>query len=179
MIALSEEKYAVFKALFQESLVTSYNNAHLARCLATLMSKEANHWKVIGITENALIVLRENNFEKPANRSLQRGHLIPRSDLAGYIFRGRQEFISKAEFEKVYSFYDKTVLMTAEENKSSKNPPSFYLFREDLDLFQSQYIGFRYGEAEKQFLIDFDKTKSSVLKTIGDVYPKKLDTHKS
>lgn len=155
-----------------------YPAAHLARILSTVIRRD-NQWRVIGISENALKCLADNNFEKP-KKTIQRGHLVPRADVASFIFANRDEFISKDELETVLWFYDQTVLMTVDENKDAHNTPDFYRFEfEDISkvLFASAYIGHKYGKSEKNFIKMFHDQPDKRLVNIKDIYPDGLDTH--
>ncbi len=176
---ITPQKYQILKALFEESLIENYNNAHLARCVGTLMSR-GNHWPVIGITEDALRLIKSEKFELPKGM-IQRGHLIPRSETINLLFRNRKTFVSIDDFENIYTFYDKTVLMTREQNKSSKHTPEFIKFKSpNPEIFKTSYIGYKYEEEEKLFLKDLYKqfySRPSKLHSIRDIYPKGLNSH--
>jgi len=176
---ITPQKYKILKALFEESLIEDYNNAHLARCVGTLMSR-GNHWPVIGITEEALKLIKDEKFDLPKG-VIQRGHLIPRSETINLLFRNRKTFVSIEDFESIYTFYDKTVLMTREQNKSSKHTPEFIKFKSpNPETFKTSYIGFKYEEEEKSFLKDLYKefySKPLRLHSIRDIYPKGLNSH--
>lgn len=178
---ITPEKYKILKALFEESLIEKYKNAHLARCVGTLMSR-GNHWPVIGISEKALQCIKDADYVKP-KKTIQRGHLISRSESINLLFRNREEFVSIDEFEEIYTFYDKTILMTNDENKKTKTPPEFIKFPpHDPEIFLSNYIGFAYGKREMLFLKtlqeNFYSDPKRKLHSILDIFPKNLDSHK-
>lgn len=179
---ISEEQYEIFKAFFNQSQNTSEkecSNAYLTRCLATIIGAHGQHWRIIGITKEALDYLKNNDFTKP-KFFLQRGHLIPRVNSVALIFRNRKDFVSKSEFEKIYSVYDLTILMTKDQNKYSDTIPDFYLFPEDkMTLFKNRFIGFDYGKKEIEFLKQLSIKANKPLYKLEDIYPYGLETHES
>lgn len=170
---ISEHLYAALKAIhadYKES-PCKYKSAHLARVVSTLVIRE-NQWRVVGITDEALTELKNNGFEKPGGRLIQRGHLVPRAAVALYIFKN-DELIGKEELEYVLWFYDRTILMTSEQNKTTDQPPNFYLFDQNSGekIFSSAYIGFKYSKREKKFLEDFSKNLPKEKSDIDTLYP--------
>jgi len=176
---ITADEYDIFKAFFKQSQNSSEqncSNAYLTRCVATVIGANGDHWRIIGISKKALECLRENNFNKP-KLSLQRGHLIPRSASISLLFRDRQDFVSKEEFERIYSIYDLTILMTNQENKSSNIIPDFYLFdQEGLGLFKNRFISFDYNDPEIAYMKSFYEKKKD-LYSLADIYPRHLKTH--
>ena len=179
---ITNEEYDIFKAFYKQAANTPENkcsNAYLTRCVATIIGAYGDHWRVIGISKNALNFLNANEFKKPKN-FIQRGHIIPRAASISLLFRNRDQFVSKSEFEKIYSTYDLTILMTSDENKSSSLIPDFYMFSEDaLKMFKNRFIGFDYEEREINYLKDLFKNESKKLHSLSDVYPQYLKTHES
>lgn len=159
--------------------VHQYPMAHLARIISTLIRRK-NQWRVIGITKEALELLASYDFEKPP-KTIQRGHLVSRAEVAAYIFSQSKNFISKEELEYVLWFYDQTVLMTVDQNKKTYATPEFYKFEyeEGINmLFASAYIGHVYDEQEKNFIRDFYSQKAKTSLSIDDVYPRHIHSHK-
>lgn len=117
--------------------------------LTEMMSAHGDHWRVVGITHDALQIFAENNFVKVSRMGINRAHYL--EDRAK-IF---QRYLNRSwEIEEWWADFlskDKTVLATSGENRRSM----FERIHEiplDPPLFISQGYAWRYGKKEENFL---------------------------
>ena len=78
-----------------------------ARILGLLVAQCINHWRVVGVTRQALNWYIENDFIKPSGRIIQRAHIVPRSETYAYLL---QHDIDPIKFWEVLHERDKTIL---------------------------------------------------------------------
>lgn len=134
-------------------------------------------WRVVGITDQALSAIRDNDFQVKRLESatrIERGHIVKRMRVCAHLF-GQQHSVTKQCFEDTFEKHDITVLMCKSENPSKKATPAFYPltdprwpFDHDKEvLFKTKFAGFTYKKAEKDALkrlhTTLKRTKRSLL----------------
>ena len=77
--------------------------------LTYLFKCDPDRWRVIGITENALLKFKENNFEYKTGIKIQRAHLNNRSDV--YLEMLAKKFDNCNDWWEFYYQNDETILV--------------------------------------------------------------------
>lgn len=118
------------------------------RLLSELMGENPDHWRVVGITEQALTVFWENNFKKVSRMGINRSHLVDRHETFTYMLENIMLDID--EWWQYYTERDKTVFATSGENMS--NVFSNVIYFEEQGLFRSSGFAWRHSKEESFFL---------------------------
>jgi hypothetical protein len=155
-IEVRKELYELYKIIFASAHFQPKKKELL---LTAIFGREEWTWRVIGITKDALLLIKQNNFKN--TKGTQRGHIKSRRKTFTKMLDG----IAPLNFEEWWSLFwesDKTVLMTKAEN----NRKDYIIQRHeyiDLPLENkffagSRFIGFKYrGKNEGTFLKELCK----------------------
>lgn len=113
------------------------------------------NWRVIGCTKAALQVFAENNFKYRARLGINRGHKHKRADTMSALLQ--KEWSDPWQWFYFYFERDKTILMTAAENRRLDNKinpvePNDIIELVDLDLFPDGNYCWRHGPKEVEWL---------------------------
>jgi hypothetical protein len=146
--------HSVYVAIFNAKQICpdGFRDNDTTRLLTALMGSKPWSWKVVGITLEALILFKENDFKRPP-RLIQRGHKINRVDTARQLF-DRSTPALLDEFFHIFLENDETVLMTAEQNRQ-KEVPKYIIFinNPNAKLFPSgTLVGWQHRQIEIEFL---------------------------
>jgi len=76
-------------------------------------SKLVDHWKIVGISDDALSLIASNGFST-TNKGVVRGHIKDRKDRADHLFTS--DLISSEDAFKYFMEHDKVNLVTTKEN---------------------------------------------------------------
>lgn len=108
-------------------------------------------WRPKAITEGALKLFIENNFKLP--KGLERAHEFHRRHTIKALL---EEHWENEEWWEYFEARDYTVLATRSENRREGEFSQItkYSIPIELNLFKGKRVGFTFGEAEKNFLID-------------------------
>jgi hypothetical protein len=125
--------------------------------LKELLEALPQPWKIIGITPNALNLMKKNNYnnyfkDEAGNRKslpIQRAHLIDRDKWYNELFL--KKWKSPTAWLKFIEDNDKTVLALSTENKKITTI-QFIQFEDVNDLFKSTRISWRHSTKEKEYL---------------------------
>lgn len=130
----------------------------LTTVFTAIMGSQPWGWRVVGISKNAMREYRKVNYKHPA-RLLHRGHMKMRADTAKKFFLRDEPFPQK-EFFETYINGDKTLIMTAEENRSGAIPADYIRIRNPKgELFRNSAIGWRHSKSESEYLRSVDIRK--------------------
>lgn len=140
---------ALFDAKQQDQQYWSLR--HCTRVLTALMACRDFSWRVVGITEKALIQYSNQNFRRLEKDGITRGHITPRLQTAEKVLSGKEP-LSLDDFFEQWLRSDETVLCARGENR--RELPTFIPFSNKENLFncQDMTVGFRHGEKEIEFL---------------------------
>ena len=111
-----------------------------------------DHWRVIGITKEALNVFQVHGFKKVSRMGINRGHIYDRHDTLKYMLE--HPFQDVDEWWDFYYNRDKTILMTSTENMSGKLSDHYEV---PEGLFRSSGYAWRHGKEEVEFLTELAK----------------------
>ncbi len=107
-------------------------------------------WKVIGVSKQALIALKQNGYKKSGIK-LQRAHINDRDVWYNELFS--KAFIDYNEWYKFYQDNDKTILALSSENKNIRNV-QYFPIDINMNLFKSTRISWAHKKDEKDYLKD-------------------------
>ncbi len=145
MIEHEQEFYDTYSFFFD----LPFDSQKKHRLFHGLIAGEPWAWQVIGITEEALKKLEDNDF-KYTSGQICRAHFVERTETSKKIFTKK---IPREEFFEYYLRMDKTVISLKPENRSNSPPPSQFIpIDPELKLFTSTMTGFRYGTKERKHL---------------------------
>jgi hypothetical protein len=114
-----------------------------------LIAGETWAWQVIGITEEALKKLAENDFKRTP-KQICRAHFVERTETSKEIFTKK---FPREEFFEYFFKMDRTVISLVSENRSNSPPPSQFIpIDPELKLFTSTMSDFKYGSRERKHL---------------------------
>jgi hypothetical protein len=119
------------------------------RILGEMFAAHEDHWQVIGITENALKVFAEHNFQRVSRMGINRSHLVDRVKTYTTMLEG-----PLMEIDKWWDFYrknDVTVLATSSENMSN-GFSKVYDIDPAIGLFKSHGFAWQHKDPEINFL---------------------------
>jgi len=111
--------------------------------LTTVMGGRAWSWHVVGITKAALLRYQELDFKHVARSGITRAHIVPR-------FFTTEKLLSKPtpyslnDFFSIWFEADKTVICGPGENKKEFSAEYLEIHNNDLRLFNSRTIGWRF-----------------------------------
>lgn len=120
-----------------------------ALMLGGLLSCNPDTWRVVGITEEALLVFKEHNFKKVSRMGINRSHQVDRIET--YTEMLTNKMIDIDSWWSFYSKNDTTILSTSSENMS-KDGKKIIDIDTKLGLFKSQGFAWRHGKEEVLFL---------------------------
>lgn len=139
-----EEIYEDYLAIFGMKAPISRR----VRMLSELMGCYEDHWRVVGITEEALKRFKEYDFKKTSKMGINRSHESDRNVTYKHMLS------EKMEIESWWSYYierDITILSTSSENMS-KDKSIIIKIDTERKLFKSQGFAWRHGKEETLFL---------------------------
>jgi hypothetical protein len=119
--------YAIYELVFD----SHFSRAKKRSVMTAVLGYEAWSWRVVGITEDAIRAIANNNFNKPSSL-LARDHRLPRVTTYNKLFE------AKMPFEEWWNWIwenDKTTLMTNTEHHSMKISKIY-----ELDPYQSNFV---------------------------------------
>ena len=113
-----------------------------------------NPWRVVGITQNALVLFKTHEFKKVPKMGINRAHLINRDDTYREMLLNP---ISSSEvFWEKYLGSDKTVFSTSSENLSKKGFSKIFYFENNQEiLFPAIGYAWKHNNKEIEFLRKF------------------------
>jgi hypothetical protein len=140
------EMYQCYRSVLMAlDAVPSHTDQTRYDVLNALIGTDAKAWAVVGITEAALAALRANGYRR-SKVAIERGHFT-----AG----GRREMhrllipVARAgdqdEFNRIRDDFDRTVLMTKEENRSDNHGKVLFWLEPPAEgMFANKTVGFGY-----------------------------------
>ena len=111
-----------------------------------------DHWRVIGITKEALNVFQTHGFKRVSRMGINRGHIYDRKDTLKYMLD--YPFQDVDEWWNFYYDRDKTILMTSTENITGKLSDHYSV---PEGLFHNSGFAWRHGKEEVEFLTELAK----------------------
>ena len=129
------------------------------KLLKELLEACQDPWKVVGITPNALDLLKKNGFNlknKNTNKnlSIQRAHLEDRDIWYSELLE--TDWKDSQSWHQFVRSKDNTVLALSSENKNIKSIV-YIKFENFENLFRSTRISWQHGPKEKEFLKSLDR----------------------
>lgn len=122
------------------------------RILTSIMAGKAFSWRVVGITEAALIKFSELKFRYKSKVGLTRAHLIPRIVTVRTLLAPGEPF-TENNFVNIWLQNDKTVFCALGENKASiSNFIPFENADGELFLCHGKLAGWHHRRREQDFL---------------------------
>jgi hypothetical protein len=151
LIASSHTYHSLYLAVHRAHLADSdtWNSAHCTRVMTAIMGARKFSWRVIGITEAALRILRENGYKRKDGDKITRAHLRERSTTVKELLAKPE--LSEADFFKFWTKHDPVVLCGPGENKKVVSP-YIAIENERAELFSSGTVSWRHGQLERDFL---------------------------
>jgi len=120
------------------------------RLLTELFGETENPWRVVGITESALKVFIQNNFNRVPRMGINRAHIINRVKTHTYLIEN--VYNDADAWWNYYYENDKTILSTSSENMSNTFS-RIYDIDEKENYFKSVGFSWSYRKSkEKPFL---------------------------
>ena len=113
-----------------------------------------DHWRVIGITKEALNVFQTHGFKRVSRMGINRGHIYDRNETFTYMLENPGAFETAEDWWTFFYNRDKTILMTSTENMSG-NLSEHYEVPEGL--FHASGYAWRHGKEEVEFLTELAK----------------------
>jgi len=115
----TEEQLKVFSNLFEafKSIKLDWKSKYAGFERILLDSKLVDHWLIVGISHDALMLIANNGFSK-TNKGVVRGHIKDRKDRAKHLFT--YNFKSPEDAFKYFMKHDKVTLITKNENSINK-----------------------------------------------------------
>lgn len=125
----------------------------LTRVLTATLASRHYSWRVIGITEAALLKFAEMDFRYVSRCGITRAHLVDRKTTVHAMF-DRSAPLTFLEFANLIWERDRTVLTARGENKNGFVPQYIPIDNEDGNLFseRGQLALWRHGKAKREFL---------------------------
>ncbi len=120
-----------------------------AGMLTQLFRTDENRWRVVGITEDALRIFKNNGFKKAVRMGINRSHKHERIKV--YTQMLKTTFETPQKWWEYYQKHDETILATSSEN-NSENYSNIYYFNHEEQLFKSKGFSWRHTKSEKDFL---------------------------
>lgn len=123
------------------------------RMLSILLGATENPWHVVGITQEALKKLSDNDFKY--TQGINRAHKKSRNET--YLEMLTQINRNPDDWWRFYTERDKTVLATSSQNMREELE-DIIEFNNDKNLFRPSGFTFRYTAEEKEFLKSLGKS---------------------
>jgi len=116
-----KEQLKVFSNLFEsfKHIKLDWKSKYAGFERILLDSKLVDHWLIVGISHDALMLIAKNGFSK-TNKGVVRGHIKDRKDRAKHLFTF--DFKSSEDAFQYFMKYDKVTLITKNENSIKKGP---------------------------------------------------------
>jgi len=152
MIEAGHTYHALYVAVYRAHQEAPHIWTDLAcnRVLTSIMAAKPFSWRVVGITEAALMRFSELDFRYKSGTGLTRAHLSPRIATVRSLL-APPEPLNQNDFLNVWMQNDRTVLCAQGENKATI--PTFIEFENaNGELFSSHGMGWRHGRRERDFL---------------------------
>lgn len=106
--------------------------------LEAMLTRQPWSWQVVGITEQALAILRGNKY-RYVSRALQRGHIVSRDETTATMLDG--DPLDLQEFWRLFWTNNVAVIMTSGQNNSdSWRDDTTHQIDPDHGLFPSQKL---------------------------------------
>ena len=109
----------------------------------------SNHWRVTGITQEALNVFQAHSYKKVSRMGINRGHIHNRAETLKQMLR--YPFDNAQDWWDFFWDRDQTILMTSTENMSEKHS---HIYKVPEGLFHTSGFAWRHGKNEVEFLQD-------------------------
>ena len=107
-----------------------------------------DHWRVIGISKEALNVFKVHNFKKVSRMGINRGHIHDRKDTLDQMIK--YPFQDAEEWWELFYNRDQTILQTSTENMTGKLSETYEV---PPGLFHTSGFAWKHGTEEIEFLI--------------------------
>ena len=108
-----------------------------------------NHWRVVGITQEALNVFAAHGYKRVSRMGINRGHIFDRKDTLTSMLN--IPFQDSQEWWEFFWDRDKTILMTSTENMTNQHSEVYAV---PEGLFHTAGFAWKHGEDEVQFLTE-------------------------
>ena len=141
-----EEAFKYYKEICTWNMSLAAKRKILSNILEDAYS---DHWRVIGITQEALNVFETHGFKKVSRMGINRGHIYDRKDTLTSLIQ-----IPFQDVEEWWNFFydrDKTILMTSTENMTNKHSQVHAV---PEGLFHTAGFAWKHGKEEVQFLTE-------------------------
>ena len=146
-----KDMFEAFKLICQMEIPDNVKS----RMLTTLYTMEPNHWRVTGISVEALKVFHDNGYKNRPKIGINRSHIVDRQDsnqelLQQFAFGG---FENHEQWWEYFWGNDATCLMTSSENmKKTEASEIIYFDNPGFSLFKSKGFGWKHGKEEEELL---------------------------
>ncbi|MFT6928225.1 MAG: hypothetical protein ACJAZP_003875 [Psychromonas sp.] len=127
------------------------------RLLTELFAQYDDVWRVVGITEKALKVFIENDFNKIKRMGINRSHRVDRIKTYMHMFENVEHNVNS--WWEYFLENDDTILSTSSENMSSQFSRIIH-FNNDNFLFKNYGFTWAYRKKEKAFLKELARNES-------------------
>ena len=146
-------RYDLYCAVYQsrKNHPNVYTDSLCNVILTSIMGGHERSWRVVGMTENALRLYVQNNFEHSKVTGIRRAHTVPRIKTTQYVLSGERPLLLP-ELACLWFERDTTILCAKGENKAEITSPYFKVDNPRCALFPGKYIGWRHSAVEKDFL---------------------------
>lgn len=149
---LKKEDHKILRKIYDDFLLLKKFQAaekHKSRMFTELCTPFKYVWHVVGITHDALLVFKANDFKKVARMGINRAHIHKdQQETALYLLNNDLNFQEWANF---YLSNNPTVLATSSENNSN-HFSEIYKIDIRLDMFLSKGFAWNHGSKEIDFL---------------------------
>lgn len=133
------------------------------KILELLVSQGTNNWRVVGITPKALERFSNQGFSYVTGSGIQRAHVFDRHATFGSLLDNP---MTQKNFWEFISERDRTILAVKGEYNSVNfddviSLPDAGLFpnNDQMILFKSRTVGYRFGLDERDFLMRLHETQ--------------------
>jgi len=107
-----------------------------------------DHWRVVGVTEEAVKIFALHDFKRKSRMGVNRGHKTERKQTLTTMIE--RPFEDAAKWWQFFYENDETILMTSSENKRNEWSREFGV---PSGLFRTSGFGWKHGREETQFLV--------------------------
>lgn len=130
-----------------------YSKNELNKFMTCYFGNEVWSWRVIGITPEALLKIKEMDFKIKAHSGITRAHLTPRAEMTDYVF-DREIPLTASELLTYWQSTDQTLICAKGQNKKELTASFFPIDNANGELFTTNMmVGFRLKDAEKEILL--------------------------
>ena len=155
MTAIETEIHSVYLAIQALRVVRLSTKKQM---LVEVLYAHPDAWQVIGITDAALLHVRDQGFKTLTG--IVRAHQIDRADFYAEML---ERPLSLKEWNELLRTKDKCVLATKAENKSGL-PDAYHPIDPSLRLFSRSGFQAKFNAPEKAFLRELDAIKRVIAK---------------